>query len=390
MGRKDFSDLEDQIVSTVKSALDAIDFVNLKRDISDKTEDTLNEFKSKLKEYNVKVENKYGFLNKKPKNDISEYISKRPAGTVSGILYSIFGLIGSVVFGVLVFIFLIFMLFFNGIIPGTFATFGVLLGFLVLSLGLFFRGINLRNRLKRFKKYVRFVEDNSYCLIKDLARFAKEKEEFVLKDLNKMIDLGMFIEGHIDEEKTYFILNDDVYSDYLNLKKQQIAKESNKEKLNKKEEANEGLSDSEREEIKSIIEMGRNYIEQIKKVRNELYKEEIAIKLDKLQNIANQILDYIEKNPKKLQEVNKFINHYLPITIKLINSYKDLSKQLVQGENIKNAKIEIEKSIDIINNAFENLLDDLFEDIVLDISTDISVLKTLFKQEGLTEEDFKK
>ena len=390
MGRKDFSDLEDQIVSTVKSALDAIDFVNLKRDISDKTEDTLNEFKSKLKEYNVKVESKYVFLNKKPKNDISEYISKRPAGTVSGILYSIFGLIGSVVFGVLVFIFLIFMLFFNGIIPGTFATFGVLLGFLVLSLGLFFRGINLRNRLKRFKKYVRFVEDNSYCLIKDLARFAKEKEEFVLKDLNKMIDLGMFIEGHIDEEKTYFILNDDVYSDYLNLKKQQIAKESNKEKLNKKEEANEGLSDSEREEIKSIIEMGRNYIEQIKKVRNELYKEEIAIKLDKLQNIANQILDYIEKNPKKLQEVNKFINHYLPITIKLINSYKDLSKQLVQGENIKNAKIEIEKSIDIINNAFENLLDDLFEDIVLDISTDISVLKTLFKQEGLTEEDFKK
>ncbi|GAA0815555.1 5-bromo-4-chloroindolyl phosphate hydrolysis family protein [Clostridium tertium] len=390
MGRKDFSDLEDQIVSTVKSALDAIDFVNLKKDISNKTEDTLNEFKSKLKEYNVKVENKYEFLNKKSKNDISEYISKRPAGSVSGILYSIFGLIGSVVFGVLVFIFLIFMLFFNGIIPGTFATFGVLLGFLVLSLGLFFRGINLRNRLKRFKKYVRFIEDNSYCLIKDLARFAKEKEEFVLKDLNKMIDLGMFIEGHVDEEKTYFILNDDVYSDYLNLKKQQIAKESNKEKLNKKEEANEGLSDSEREEIKSIIEMGRNYIEQIKKVRNELYKEEIAIKLDKLQNIANQILDYIEKNPKKLQEVNKFINHYLPITIKLINSYKDLSNQLVQGENIKNAKIEIEKSIDIINNAFENLLDDLFEDIVLDISTDISVLKTLFKQEGLTEEDFKK
>ena len=42
-----------------------------------------------------------------------------------------------------------------------------------------------------------------------------------------------------------------------------------------------------------------------------------------------------------------------------------------------------------LNKAFENLLDDLFEDIRLDISTDISVLKTLFKQEGLDEEDFK-
>ena len=386
MNKKDFSNLEDQIMSTVSNALKAIDIANLKRDINDKTEETINQFRSKFDEYSEK----YIGLNKKSKNDISKYISKRPAGSISGILCIVFGASGSIIYGSSVALFLIANSLFSGFIVGSQVVLGVLVLFFVGSVALLLKGINLRKRVKRFKKYVRFIDDNSYFLIEDLARFAKEKEEFVLKDLNKMIDLGMFIEGHVDEEKTYFILNDDVYSDYLNLKKQQIAKESNKEKLNKKEEANEGLSDSEREEIKSIIEMGRNYIEQIKKVRNELYKEEIAIKLDKLQNIANQILDYIEKNPKKLQEVNKFINHYLPITIKLINSYKDLSKQLVQGENIKNAKIEIEKSIDIINNAFENLLDDLFEDIVLDISTDISVLKTLFKQEGLTEEDFKK
>ena len=171
--------------------------------------------------------------------------------------------------------------------------------------------------------------------------------------------------------------------DYLNLKKQQMAKESSNEKLN------EEIYNSEKEEIESIIKIGRNYIEQIKNIRKDLYKEEIAIKLDKLGNISNQILIQVEKNPKKIQEVNKFINHYLPITIKLINSYKDINNQLVQGENIESAKSEIEKSIDLINNAFENLLDDLFEDVVLDISTDISVLKTLFKQEGLTEDDFK-
>ena len=260
---------------------------------------------------------------------------------------------------------------------------GVLVLFFVGSVALLLKGINLRKRVKRFKKYVRFIDDNSYFLIEDLARFAKEKKSFVLKDLRKMIDLGMFLEGHIDEEKTYFMLNDEVYGDYLNLKKEQIAKESNKEKL--KEEIN----NSGKEEIESTIKIGRNYIEQIKTVRNELYREEIAIKLDKLVNIGDQILNYVEKNPKKTQEVNKFVNHYLPITIKLINSYKELNNQVVQGDNIKNAKIEIEKSVDLINNAFENLLDDLYEDVVLDISTDISVLKTLFKQEGLSEEDFK-
>ena len=103
-----------------------------------------------------------------------------------------------------------------------------------------------------------------------------------------------------------------------------------------------------------------------------------------------EIFKYIEKNPNKLSDVSKFTNHYLPITLKLVTSYKELNEQLVQGENIKTAKNEIEKSINLINTAFENLLDDMFEDVVLDISSDISVLETLFKQEGLTKNDFEK
>lgn len=380
MDKKDFSNLEDQIMSTVSNALKAIDLANFKKDVNDKTEDTLNQFKSKLNEYSEK----YMGLNKKSKNNISTYISKRPAGSISGILYILFGASGSLVFGSSVLIFLIVNTFFSGIILGSNIIFGVLFLFLAVSVGLLLRGINLRKRVKRFKKYVRFIDDNSYFLIKDLAKFAKEKESFVVKDLSKMIDLGMFLEGHIDEEKTYFMLSDEVYGDYLNLKKQQMVKESNNEKLNKE------IENLEKEEIESTIKIGRNYIEQIKSIRNDLYKEEIAIKLDKLGNISNQILIQVEKNPKKIQEVNKFINHYLPITIKLISSYKDINNQLVQGENIESAKSEIEKSIDLINSAFENLLDDLFEDVVLDISTDISVLKTLFKQEGLAEDDFKK
>ncbi|CEP41717.1 5-bromo-4-chloroindolyl phosphate hydrolysis family protein [Paraclostridium sordellii] len=378
MDKKDLSNLEDQIMSTVSNALKAIDFANLKKDINDKTENTLNQVKSKFNGYSEK----YMRLNKKAKNDISKYISKRPAGSMSGILYILFGISGCLVYGSSVLIFIIFKILFGMIGSNILFVSAFLL--LVVSVGLLLRGITLRKRVKRFKKYVRFIDDNNYFLINDLAKFAREKESFVVKDLSKMIDLGMFLEGHIDEEKTYFMLNDEVYNDYLNLKNQQIAKEIDNEKLN------EEIENLEKDEIESTIKIGRNYIEQIKNIKNELYKEEIAVKLDKLGNISNQILVQVEKNPNKIQEVNKFINHYLPITIKLINSYKDINNQSVQGENIENAKLEIEKSIDLINSAFENLLDDLYEDVVLDISTDISVLKTLFKQEGLTEDDFKK
>ena len=379
MNKKDFSNLEDQIMSTVSDAFKAIDIANLKRDINYKTEDTINQFKVKFDEYSQR----YMGLNKKTKNDISMYINKRPAGSVSGILCMVFGTIGISIYGISVLAFSVVKIFFSSLLIGSNIIFVVLFLFFVASLDLLLKGISLRKRVKRFKKYVRVIDNNTYISIGDLAKFAKEKERFLIKDLSKMIDTGMFLEGHIDEEKTYFMLNDEVYGDYLNLKKQQIAKESNKKKL--KEE----IDNSAKEESESTIKIGRDYIEQIKTVKNELYREEIFANLDKLENISQQILNQVEKNPQKAQEVNKFINHYLPITIKLINSYEELNNQVVQGDNIKNAKIEIEKSIELINKAFENLLDDLFEDVALDISTDISVLKTLFKQEGLGEEDFK-
>lgn len=386
MYRKDFSDLEDQIMDTVKNALNAINFASITRDIASKTDETINEFKTKLKEYNNKIENRYTNLNKSNKKDITLYIEKKPAGTVAGVLYIIFGSIGSFVFGILLAVFSIVTTVVPDMLGGGLVGLGVIAAFFASSLGVTINGINIRKRIRRFKKYVNFLDDNTYCLINDLARIVGKKEKFVIKDLRKMIDLNMFKEGHIDDEETHFMLTNEVYENYLNLKRQQNIKKHEKDKLENKSRSNE----EENDKVNTIINTGRNYIEEIKNVKNQLYKEEFSLKLGKLQNIVNQILNYIEKNPKKLNEVNKFINHYLPMTIKLINSYKELNNQPVQGDNIKKAKIEIEKSIDLINTAFENLLDDLYEDMALDISTDISVLKTLFKQEGLTENDFEK
>ena len=372
MNKNDFSDLENQIVSKVSDAFKAIDVANLKKDINYKAEGPVNQFKVKFNE-----------CNKKNKQNISMYIKKRPSGSISGIVCIVFGTIGISIYGLSVLTFSVMKVFLSSIFVVGNGIFIILFLFFLVSLGLLLKGISLRKRVKRFNKYVRFMENNTYISIEELSKLTKEKERFLLKDLGKMIDVGMFLQGHIDDEKIYFILNDEVYNDYLNLKKQQIAKENNDKKLKEK------IDNFEKEDAKSTIKIGRDYIEQIKTVRNHLYKEDISMELDKLGNISEQILNQVEKNPEKAQEVNKFIDHYLPITIKLINSYEELNNQVIQGDNIKNAKIEIEKSIDLINKAFENLLDDLFEDVVLDISTDISVLKTLFKQEGLGEEDFK-
>lgn len=395
MGKKDFSDLENQIRDTMKNALDAIDFAKIKKDIDNKTESALNEVKTNLKNksqhYNKKIKDKYnGFTNitKRDENKIQSYIVKRPVGSISGILYTVLGSVSSGILGVLLITYSIFISFWSGFSITSGISFGLIFSFLVCSIALTLKGINLRKRIKRFKQYVSSLNSHNYCSIQELAATIKKKNKFVVKDLRKMIDLGMFPQGHIDDKHTYFMLSNEVYENYLNL--QEALKQRNEDKLRRQDELNKEVNDPVKKELRHTIEMGKNYIEQIKSVNSSIYNEEISTKLYSLQNIASQIFKYLEQNPKKLQEVSKFTNHYLPMTLKLVNVYKDLNDQPVQGDNINNAKNEIEKTMDTINIAFEKLLDDLFEEIALDISTDISVLETLFTQEGLTKNDFRK
>ncbi|MBC2579202.1 5-bromo-4-chloroindolyl phosphate hydrolysis family protein [Clostridium sp. DJ247] len=399
MSKKDFSDLEDHIRDILKNAFDTIDFDRLKEDIDDKTKSTLNEVKTNLKNksqhFNEKMKNKrhYKYRNvtnitQKDKNQVQMYISKKPVGSISGILYMILGFVGSGTLGTLLIIYSIFTSFFSVFSTTSFITLGLLFSFFLSSIALALRGVNLRKRVKRFKQYVIALDNHNYCSIEELAVAIRKKNKFVVKDLMKMIDLGMFPQAHIDDKKTYFMLNDEVYENYLNT--QEALKYRNEAESKREKELNEETNDPEKKELRYALELGKNYIVQIKSVNDAIHREEISTKLSRLESIVSQIFNYVENNPKKLPEVNKFTNNYLPMTLKLVNAYKELNDQTVQGDNIKNAKNEIEKTIDMINTAFEKLLDNLFAEIALDISTDISVLETLFTQEGLTKNDFKK
>ena len=107
--------------------------------------------------------------------------------------------------------------------------------------------------------------------------------------------------------------------------------------------------------------------------------------------MIRRIFNRVEQHPELVGDLQKFMNYYLPTTVKLLQAYEELDRQPVEGDNIKTAKTEIEHTLDTINEAFENLLDRFFKDTAWDVSTDISVLKTMLAQEGLTgKDDFQK
>lgn len=327
----------------------------------------------------------------------NELIPNVPVGKVSGILYTVFGSIGIGTLGIAVVVLCLI-----GQLIGRLGFFGTialaLLPLLFGSIYMSLRGSHIRKRLKRFHRYLGLFKGRSYYSIKELTTNLGLSKKFVLKDLRKMISIGMFPEGHIDEQETCLILNRESYQQYLELQKnirmqsfeaQEKSKNENGQQNMQEFTKNSSADDNTGTELKNAIEAGRACIRQIKQANDEIPGEEISKKLYRLEEIIEKIFNYVELHPAQLPEIQKFMEYYLPTTLKLVNTYAEFDRISVQGENITTAKNEIENTLDTINLAFEKLFDSLFMNAAMDVSTDISVLETLLAQEGLTQKDFK-
>lgn len=415
--------LGDEIRNIVQDAVNNGNFNRLNRDISNFVNGALDEVKRSIDRSHENQtwnnqswnSNDYQYNNYtdsqtwNPNNKSNEYVSGHkqnksvlkpenftvPVGKVSGKLLTIFGSIGSSLFLLATIIMGIMGYSFQSSIMFNFIVFLFLPG-LAASLILLFNGRLISNRLKRFQKYVQLMRGQNYFMIKDFSAYTGQSTKYIAKDLKKMIDIGMFPEGHIDDKKTCFMLNNQSYEQYLklmeNMRMREVEELKNKEESQNQENTKKDYIKSKvvlNPEIRKAIDEGRQYVHKIKEANRDIPGEEISLKLDRLEEITGKIFDYVESHPEKFPEIKKFTEYFLPTTIKLLHAYKEFEYQPVQGENIKASKKEIEDTMDTINAAFENLLDSLFEDAAMDISTDISVLETMIAQEGLAKKNLK-
>ena len=242
-------------------------------------------------------------------------------------------------------------------------------------------GSGLWKTANRFRQYTKAIGNRAYCTIEELAGKCGRDKKSVVKDLKKMIDKKMFLQGHLDEQETCVIVTDEMYQQYLLVQKQAEEREI-------QEKASREQKEKLPEECRKILEEGNECIRYIRKCNDDIPGEEMSQKLSRLELIITRIFEEVGKNPELAGELRKFMNYYLPTTRKLVDAYRELDQETIISENMAKTKKEIEDTLDTINEAFENLLDSFFEERAMDISSDISVLQTMLAQEGLTGKDF--
>lgn len=249
------------------------------------------------------------------------------------------------------------------------------------GLGIGIRGTRMTGRAERYKRYVDMVKDRLYCSVQEMAAKMGKSERFVINDVKKMIQLGMFKQGRLDDKETCLIASDEMYNQYMLTQKNYEA-EQKKLEIEKMAEERRQAERERLGEAGEVIEEGKNYVRLIRQCNDEIPGEEMSGKLDRLELLVTRIFEQVEKEPELAPELRKMLSFYLPTTKKLLEAYRDLDKQQLDLSNVEQTKREIENAVDNINEAFEKFLDELFREKAWDIQSDISALHTILKQDG--------
>lgn len=324
------------------------------------------------------------------KNALFSMFKFRRTGNVSNVLYQVFGGIG---LGITGFATLIHLLVLTIEDSTTLAEWIINLFFLVFFFGMIRFGIFQRRRLKRAERYLQLCGERGFAEIEGLAKAMGRSKNFVIKDLRKMLSLGMFPEGHLDENNTCIMLNDSVYRQYLEAESsRRIREQENRKALEEQKQTEmpkapyQSSTVEQNSELNAMVAEGMEFIRKLRDLNDKIPGDVISAKLFCLENLLKDIFDGVITHPEQMHQMHKLMSYYLPTTLKLVEAYEEFDRVSSPGEEIIKAKAEIENTLDTINQAFRELLNKLFQHAVFDATADAQVLKTMLAKEGLMRE----
>lgn len=140
-------------------------------------------------------------------------------------------------------------------------------------------------------------------------------------------------------------------------------------------------------EVDKLIKERDITISELRRLNYNIENEKISEQIDDIEATTTRIFDIVIAHPEKVSQISKFLNYYLPTTMKLLNTYDRMGSQGVAGENISGTMRKVEDTLDMVVNAFHKQLDTLFAGEALDVNADIAVMENLMRTEGLTDDE---
>ena len=137
----------------------------------------------------------------------------------------------------------------------------------------------------------------------------------------------------------------------------------------------------------AVITTGQDMLNTIKKENAAIPDQELTEQMNNLYIKCEQIFRTVSETPSKAPQVRKFMNYYLPTTLKMLANYRTMQQRGVSYGEMKEARDTTVHGMNLILTACQKQIDNLHRENMLDISTDIEVLEQMLKRDGFMENE---
>ena len=138
--------------------------------------------------------------------------------------------------------------------------------------------------------------------------------------------------------------------------------------------------------IKEKIEISRRSSKHIKDMTLNIEDEETKKDLEEIVKTTTRILDTVEKNNLHNRTVNKFLDYYLPVSVKIVDRYDEIENQKLTSNDSKKFMMDSKKIISDTNKAFKKILNSLYQSDILNADAEMKVYNSILKADGYENE----
>ncbi len=168
--------------------------------------------------------------------------------------------------------------------------------------------------------------------------------------------------------------------------RQETERKLREEEQRKKEEASR-IPLTGNEAADAVITKGMEMLNTIRQENAAIPDETLSRQMDTLSEKCEQIFRTVSEAPGKAPQVRKFMNYYLPTTLKMLANYRTMQQRGVSYQELSQARDTTIRGMNMILTACQKQIDNLHRENMLDISTDIDVLEQMLKRDGYTENE---
>lgn len=234
---------------------------------------------------------------------------------------------------------------------------------IISGLVLLIVGRKLQKGARWRSKIVAVVGNAKYMYVEEISKALSISKEKTVKYLHQCIDSGMFGD-----------------SAYLDMRSESLVVSGPAPEAKKPKQTEEVRKEENLNKYDSILK-------ELRDINESIPGEEMSAKIDRLEDLTAKIFKLLQEHPEKQSKMNKFMDYYLPTSLKLLKRYAQLDAQEVEGANITKSKKQIEETMDTMVTAFEKQLDKMFYAESIDISADIAAMQNMMHADGLTQND---